>query len=170
MELSDCKRYKAARAVFEDLQSNLTYEGDVADIMISNHTLTSCDVASFTSGPDLKYTVATDSENDLLISCTCIDYLQTQDNCKHMYLVNMIERIGLKYSIPASLFIGAGEDAAKSTRAFAMLIQECAEINLQNHGPESIDRINNLADRLDILIEALKKTNDQQGQPAPSAL
>jgi hypothetical protein len=83
-----------------DLQSNLTYEGDAADLMLSNHTWTSCDVASFTSGPDLKYTVAIDPGNNVLISCTCSDYLQNRDNCKHMYLVNLIEAIGLKQPTP----------------------------------------------------------------------
>jgi hypothetical protein len=76
--------------------SNLTQQGEAPDAMISNQTPTSIEVVSFTSGPDLKYTVAIDPENNALLSCTCIDYFQNGHNCKHMYLVNMLESINLK--------------------------------------------------------------------------
>jgi hypothetical protein len=64
--------------------------------MISDHTSTGIEVVSFTNGPDLKYTITIAPESNTMISCTCIDYLQNGHNCKHMYLVNMLESIALK--------------------------------------------------------------------------
>jgi hypothetical protein len=64
--------------------------------MIINNTTTTVEVISFTNGPDITYTITLDQQNGTMISCSCMDHNVHGHNCKHMYLVNLIEGIALK--------------------------------------------------------------------------
>jgi hypothetical protein len=64
--------------------------------MIISNTANTVEVISFTNGPEITYTITLDQLNSIMVSYSYIDYNVHGHNCKHMYLVNLIEGIALK--------------------------------------------------------------------------
>jgi hypothetical protein len=91
--------------------------------MIINQTVTTIDVISFTVGPDLVYTITLDQQNNIMLACTCLDHLQHGHNCKHMYLINMLEGIALK-PMPALTAATQSRDLGQAQPNEVVLLNE----------------------------------------------
>jgi hypothetical protein len=68
---------------------------DEAADMISTNEYNRIMVHSF-STPGVEYQIDLNEEDNRMTSCSCLDFVNNGSNCKHMYLVNRVERIGLR--------------------------------------------------------------------------
>jgi hypothetical protein len=62
--------------------------------MIHSHTTGQLQVRSFDSNNDNSYVITINEEANAMISCNCPDAIRSGTLCKHMFLVNRMERIG----------------------------------------------------------------------------
>jgi hypothetical protein len=62
--------------------------------MIHSHTANELQARSFDHNNDNNYTIPINEETNTMISCNCPDAIRSGALCKHMFLVNRMERIG----------------------------------------------------------------------------